>query len=289
MYQWLVTPIEPDLQAQQINNLVFIMDSGLRSVPLAALHDGKGFIVEKYSVGLMPSLTLTDTRYVDVKNTSLLAMGASQFAEQKPLPAVPTELSIITHQLWKGQSFLNNTFTLSNLKQTRSREPFGIIHLATHAEFQPGQPRNSYIQLWDTKLPLDQLPRLRLDKPPVELLVLSACRTALGDREAELGFAGLAVQAGVKSALGSLWYVSDEGTVGFMTQFYEQLKQTPIKAEAVRQAQLAMLKGEVRLQGGKLLTSLGSFPLPQELANLGDRDLTHPYYWSAFTMIGSPW
>jgi filamentous hemagglutinin family protein len=289
MYQWLVTPIEPDLQAQQINNLVFIMDSGLRSVPLAALHDGKGFIVEKYSVGLMPSLTLTDTRYVDVKNTSLLAMGASQFAEQKPLPAVPTELSIITHQLWKGQSFLNNTFTLSNLKQTRSREPFGIIHLATHAQFQSGKPSNSYIQLWDSKLRLDQLPRLGLNKPPVELLVLSACRTAIGDQEAELGFTGLAVQSGIKSALGSLWYVSDEGTLGLMTQFYERLKQSPIKAEALREAQLAMLKGEVRLQGGKLVTSGGSFPLPPQLANLGDKALTHPYYWSAFTMIGSPW
>ena len=289
MYQWLVAPIESDLRAQQINNLVFIMDVGLRSIPLAALHDGKEFIVQRYSVGLMPSLSLTDTRYVDVRNLEVLAMGAETFTDQNPLPGVPVELSVITGQLWSGKSFLNQAFTLSNLQSARAKEPFGIIHLATHAEFQPGQPRNSYIQLWDTKLPLDQLPRLRLDKPPVELLVLSACRTALGDREAELGFAGLAVQAGVKSALGSLWYVSDEGTVGFMTQFYEQLKQTPIKAEAVRQAQLAMLKGEVRLQGGKLLTSLGSFPLPQELANLGDRDLTHPYYWSAFTMIGNPW
>jgi CHAT domain-containing protein len=199
------------------------------------------------------------------------------------------ELSVITGQLWSGKSFLNQGFTLSNLQSARTKEPFGIIHLATHAEFQPGQPRNSYIQLWDTKLPLDQLPRLRLDKPPVELLVLSACRTALGDRDAELGFAGLAVQAGVKSALGSLWYVSDEGTVGFMTEFYEKLKQAPIKAEALRQAQLAMLKGDVRLQGGKLVTSRGSFPLPPELAILGDRDFTHPYYWSAFTMIGNPW
>jgi CHAT domain-containing protein len=121
------------------------------------------------------------------------------------------------------------------------------------------------------------------------LLVLSACRTALGDREAELGFAGLAVQAGVKSALGSLWSVSDEGTLGLMTEFYEKLKQTPIRSEAVGQAQLAMLKGEVRLQGGKLITTRGSFPLPPQLARLSDRNLTHPYYWSAFTMIGNPW
>jgi CHAT domain-containing protein len=89
--------------------------------------------------------------------------------------------------------------------------------------------------------------------------------------------------------MGSLWYVNDEGTLGLMTQFYEYLKSAPIKAEALRLAQLAMLKGEVRLEGGKLVTSRGSVPLPPELARLGDKDWSHPYYWSAFTMIGSPW
>ena len=289
LYRWLVAPVEPDLQAQQIDNLVFIMDGGLRSIPLATLHDGKGFIVEKYSVGLMPSLTLTNTRYKDLRETSVLAMGAAQFTEQKPLPSVPVELSLITGQLWSGKSFLNNSFTLKNLKQARSRDPYDIIHLATHAHFNSGKPSNSYIQLWDTKLRLDQLSELGLNKPPVELLVLSACRTALGDQDAELGFAGLAVQAGVKSALGSLWSVNDEGTLALMTEFYEQLKQAPIKAEALRQAQLAMLRGEVRLQGDKLVTSRNSFPLPPNLVQLGDTDLTHPYYWSAFTIIGNPW
>jgi CHAT domain-containing protein len=128
-----------------------------------------------------------------------------------------------------------------------------------------------------------------LKNPPVELLVLSACRTAQGDEEAELGFAGLAVQAGVKSALGSLWYVSDEGSLGLMTQFYEKLREAPIKAEALRRAQLAMLRGEVRVQKGMLVTSGSSFLLPAQLALLGDIDFSHPYYWSAFTMIGNPW
>jgi CHAT domain-containing protein len=284
-----MAPIESDLQAQKINNLAFIMDGGLRSLPIAALHDGKAFIVERYSLGLIPSLSLTNTDYVDLRNKQVLAMGAAQFTDQKPLPAVPAELEAIIGKLWKGESFLNNAFTLSNFKQVRAKEAFGIIHLATHAEFRPGKPSNSYIQFWDSRLPLDQLDQLELNKPPVELLVLSACRTALGDESAELGFAGLAVLAGVKSALGSLWSVNDEGTLGLMTEFYEQLKQAPIKAEALRQAQLAMLKGEVRLQGGQLVTSRGGFPLPSELAQLRDRNLTHPYYWSSFTMIGNPW
>ena len=289
LYQWLVAPLEKDLQAQKIYNIVFIMDAGLRSIPLAVLHDGKGFIVERYSVGLMPSLSLTDTRYVNVKNASVLAMGAAQFTDQNPLPAVPVEVSVIAGKLGSSKSFLNSGFTLENLKSARISKPYGIIHLATHAEFQEGKPGNSYIQLWDMKLSLDKLRQLKLSDPPVEMLVLSACRSAVGDESVELGFTGLAVQAGVKSALGSLWYVSDEGTLGLMITFYEQLKTAPIKAEALRQAQLAMLKGEVRLEGGQLVTSRGSFPLPPELGKLGNKDLTHPFYWSAFTMIGNPW
>ncbi|HEY9798555.1 MAG TPA: CHAT domain-containing protein, partial [Leptolyngbyaceae cyanobacterium] len=276
LYQWLVAPLEADLQAQKVNNLVFVMDTGLRSLPVAALHDGQGFLVERYSVGLMPSLSLTDTRYVDIRNAKVLAMGADNFTDQKPLPAVPMELALITGQLWSGKSFLNEAFTLEKLKQLRASEPFGIIHLATHGAFKAGKPSNSYIQLWNKKLQLDQVRQLGLNDPPAQLLVLSACRTALGDEEAELGFAGLAVQAGVKSALASLWSVDDEATLGLMASFYEQLKKAPIKAEALRQAQLAMLTGKTRMEGGKLLTEYGNFPLSPQLAKSGNRNLIHP-------------
>jgi filamentous hemagglutinin family protein len=289
LYQWLIAPLEQDLQTQDIDTIVFSMDNGLRSMPVAALHDGQQFLVEKYSLGLIPSVNLTDTRYQSLNDAKVLAMGASKFVNQNPLPAVPVEISTIVPKLWQGKSFLNEGFTLDNLKSQRKLEPFGIIHLATHGEFNPGEPSNSYIQLFDTKLKLDQLRQLGWNKPPVELLVLSACRTAVGDEEAELGFAGLAVQAGVKSALASLWYVSDEGTLGLMTQFYRQLKVAPIKAEALRDAQLAMIKGQVRLSRGQLQESGEKMPLPPELVNLGDRSLEHPYYWAAFTMIGSPW
>jgi len=289
LYQWMIAPLEQELQSSGIDTLVFSMDNGLRSLPVAALHDGKQFLVQKYSLGLIPSVNLTDTRYQSLKDAKVLAMGASTFASQNPLPAVPVELETITPKLWRGKSFLNEDFTLDNLKSQRAKEPFGIIHLATHGEFKPGAPSNSYIQLFDTQLKLNQLRQLGWNNPPVELLVLSACRTALGDEEAELGFAGLAVQAGVKSAVATLWYVSDEATLGLMTEFYRQLKVAPIKSEALRDAQLAMILGEVRLQGGQLHESGENLPLPPELAKLGDRSLEHPYYWAAFTMIGSPW
>jgi CHAT domain-containing protein len=289
LYKWLVAPIEAELKGRGIQNLAFLMDTGLRSIPIAALYDGQKFLVEKYSVGLMPSLSLTDTQHQDIKNMQVLAMGAEKFADLKPLPAVPMELSLITSSLWQGRSLLNEAFTLENLKTQRQQNPFGIIHLATHAVFQAGAPSNSYIELWNEKLRLNELPKLDLRNPPVTLLVLSACKTALGNEQAELGFAGLAVQAGVRSAIASLWSVSDEGTLGLMTQLYQQLKQSPIKAEALRQAQLAMLKGQVHLTDGQLVTSNKSIALPQELARLGDKKLEHPYFWAGFTIIGSPW
>ena len=289
LYQWLIAPLEEELQDREINNLAFIMDQGLRSLPVAALHDGNGFIVERYSIGFMPSLSLTDTRYVDVSDLQVLAMGASEFTDQNPLPAVPVELSAIADKLWQGESFLNSAFTPANLKAARADQPFGIVHLATHGEFKPGKPENSYIQFWNTRLSLDQIRQLGLHNPPVELMVLSACRTALGNEEAELGFTGLAVQAGVKSALGSLWYVSDEGTLGLMTTFYPNLKQVPIKAEALRQTQLAMIQGQVKIEDGQLITPNGTITLPEELAGIEDKEFTHPYFWSAFTLVGSPW
>ena len=288
-YQWLVEPLQAELTAKEINNLVFIMDEGLRSLPIASFHDGENYLVANYSVGLMPSLSLSDRRHVDLRDAQVLAMGASQFTNQTPLPAAPMELSLITEQLWRGEAFLNDQFTIENLKRTRASRSYRIVHFATHGEFTSGTPSNSYIQMSDSRLGLDKIRELGLHNPTVELLVLSACRTALGDKQAELGFTGLAVQAGVKTAVGSLWYVSDEGTLGLMTNFYQQLKTAPIKAEALRRAQLAMIEGKVKIEDGQLIVNDLSLPLPEALQGYRNQDFSHPYFWSAFTMIGNPW
>ncbi|TVQ58526.1 MAG: CHAT domain-containing protein [Spirulina sp. DLM2.Bin59] len=289
LYERLILPLEADLTAQEIQNLAFIADAGLRFIPFAALHDGENFLIERYSLGLMPSLSLTDRTYRSVRNLPILAMGASEFTNQEPLPAVPLELGFITEEAGSGQAFLNESFTPNQFRAARSQQPFTLIHLGTHGEFKAGSPANSYIEFWQERLTLDRIRELGLHDPPVELLVLSACRTALGSEEAELGFAGLAVQAGVKSALGSLWYVSDAGTLGLMSAFYQQLQQAPIKAEALRQAQLGLLRREVYLDGNYLISGERSITLTPEITELGATDFSHPYYWSAFTMIGSPW
>ncbi|MEM9215074.1 MAG: CHAT domain-containing protein [Cyanobacteria bacterium P01_F01_bin.150] len=291
LHQWLIAPIEATLIDEGIENIAFVLDNGLRSLPMAALHDGERFLIEKYSVGMMPSLSLTDTRYVDTRDLGILAMGASEFEQQAPLPAVPVELAAITEDIWQnGEYFLNKDFTIENLKAQRQEQPYGIVHLATHGEFRAGTPENSYLQLGDRTLHLNELRELGLNDPTVELLVLSACRTALGDDSAELGFAGLALQAGVKSVMASLWYVSDAGALGLTTEFYRQLRETPIKAEALRQAQLAMIRGDIALDGNVLRSIRGgNINLPEAVTSEISMDLSHPFYWSAFTMVGSPW
>jgi CHAT domain-containing protein len=290
LYELLIAPIEPILAEAKIDTLLFSADSGLRSLPFAALSDGHQFLVEKYSLSTIPSVTLMDTRYQSLRNGKILAMGASKFVEQKSLPSVVLELPIVSESFGENRFFINDQFTVSNLLAQRQRQPTQIIHLATHGFFNPGTPKDSYIQFWnDKKLPLDQIRSLGLKNPPVELLVLSACRTAVGNEEVELGFAGLAVQAGVKSALASLWFVNDQGTLGLMSEFYQELRTAPIKAEALRQTQIAMIKGQVSIKDGYLHTSKGDIALPPELELSDHLDLSHPYYWAAFTMIGSPW
>ena len=294
LYKVLIEPIEAELEANGIDILVFSMDSGLRLLPIAALHDGEQFLVEKYAMGIVPSFGLTDTRYVNLNQSPILAMGASEFEEQEALPTVAIELETIVAKPRQGESFLNEEFTISNFIAQNSREiPFPIVHLGTHAEFKAGNLNDSYIQFYDDKLKIPQLQQLseklgwNTDATPVELLVLSACETALGDEDAELGFAGLAVQAGAKSALASLWYVSDLGTLALMGEFYDRLGDTLVKAEALRQTQLAMLQGDVEVENRQIKLSNGeNLSLPEEFPS-GNLSLAHPYFWSSFTLIGN--
>ncbi|MBT9317625.1 CHAT domain-containing protein [Leptothoe spongobia] len=295
LYDWFITPVEDDLQQQGIQSLALAMDTGLRTLPVAALHSGEEFLVERYSLGVIPSFSLTDFNpqnflYNQLEDTQLLAMGASQFPSQQLLPAVPEELTVVTKSFDDSEVFLNEGFTLDNLQTQVARNEFGIVHLASHGVFEPGEPSHSYIQLWDQPLRLDQVHTLGLQEADIALMVLSACNTALGDREAEYGFAGLAVNAGVQTSVASLWPISDEGTLGLMTYFYENLQQQPIRANALRQAQLAMLQGELTFADGTLYgldqTALAHFP---ELEYHGRWNFEHPFYWSTYTLVGSPW
>jgi CHAT domain-containing protein len=197
------------------------------------------------------------------------------------------ELTTIARNLWSGNVLLNQNFTLANLRTYRTRQLYPIVHLATHADFTSGPIGESYIQFWDQRLSPDRLRELNLQYPEVQLLVLSACRTAVGNPQAELGFAGLAVMSGSKAAIATFWPVSDVGTLVLMTEFYRQLK-TLNKTEALRQAQIALLSQRIRLKNSVALRQRTA-SLPPELRINQNADISHPYYWAAFMVIGNPW
>jgi CHAT domain-containing protein len=294
--RWLIQPITADLKANKIDTILFCLGTGLRGLPLAALHDGQKFLVERYNFSIIPAFNLLDRRWrslskgesSNLRGLKLLATGASNFTDNAKLPAVPLELATITQQeLWSGKVLLNDEFTLKKFQQARSQNPYEIVHLATHADISAKSVKDSYIQFWDRRLQLNEVRDLGLDKPAIQLLVLSACRTALGTPNAELGFAGLAVQSGAKAVLASLWSVDDVGTLVLMSKFYQQLKAVPFKSSALRNTQIAMLKGNLKLGNSSISRVRGG--LPSELQGLQEQDLSHPYYWAAFTTIGNPW
>ena len=301
LYNWLIQPLEAELEKQEISNLVFFLPTEIRFTPVAALYDTteEKFLVEEYSSGLAPSLNLNDNRYRPVKKLNLLAMGASNFADPEviPLPAAGLELPTI-RKIWNDQvpedlqTYVNDNFTLEQIKSKLSKQPYGIVHFGTHGEFNPGQTDESFIQLYNSRLGINEIRSLGLNNPLVELMVLSACETAFGNEIAELGFAGLAVKAGVKTAMGSVWQVSDTGTLALMTDFYSQLKAQSTKAEALRQAQLNLLQKKVYKSedGRNIITpemeiSLEGLPKNSRFSE----DFSHPFYWAPFTMIGNPW
>ncbi|MEL6928282.1 MAG: CHAT domain-containing protein [Cyanobacteria bacterium J06600_6] len=291
IYQWLFKPLDPFLEAEQIDTLLLCTGPSLRSLPFAALHDGNQFAIEKYSLARIPAFNLTNTDYEDKGEQQVLAMGASEFTSLPSLMGVEAELNTIVPKLWSGLKMLNQQFTIANLVQAHRQGDFDIIHLASHAQFNPGSPEDSYIQFSDRQLSLKQLAELELDSPSVDLLVLSACETAVGNEDAEYGFAGLAMQAGVKSALASLWTINDVGTVLLMSEFYQELKSTPIKAEALRQAQLKMLQKRVFVEGNQIRGSdvEVEVDLPEVGTETKPLNFNHPFYWAGFTIIGNPY
>jgi len=267
LYKILISPIDDELQKQKINNIVFITDNhDLRATPLSTLYDGRQFLVEKYSIGVMPGLNLTDTRYTDIRNANILAMGLSKSTLGfPPQIGVEKELSNIKTE-WKDNAdiFLNEEFTIENFRLQRQKKNFQIVHLASYGSFLDGDAEKSFSLLWNSKMRMEEFEQLGLEQSPVALLVLSIANTGIDkERKSKFGIAEKAIQLGTKSVLASLWAIDDEGTSLLMKEFYKQLKTVPTKSEALRKAQVSMLKKS--------------------------EDFSHPYYWASFTIIGNPW
>lgn len=247
IYTWLLKPAKTDLDKNNVKTLVFVLDGELRNIPMAALYDGSRYLIESYSLVLAPGLNLTDAKKLKLGNIKILAAGIS---EARPgfsaLPNVEKELKEIQSQV-SSIVLLNSEFIDSSLRAKINSNESRIVHLATHGKFS-SNPEDTFIISWDKRIninKLNQLLKSRNEKQskPIELLVLSACQTAAGDNRATLGLAGVAVRAGARSTLASLWNIPDDSTSVLMKQFYQELltnKRT--KAEALRQAQLFLLK-----------------------------------------------
>lgn len=294
LFRLLIEPLVPDLQRLRITTLILVPDGSLQAVPYAALHDGQQSFGERYSFSVTPSISLMQ-QALEPDRTGLmqLAFGASQFQGLAPLPLVPQEVERIAASE-RAELFLNSSFSPESLIRRIADPRVRRVHLATHAEFLPGGPAKSRLYTGTSSMDLSRFAALRQRRPgnPLDLFVLSACRTALGDPSSELGFAGLALQAGALSAIGTLWYVDDVATSAFFVQFYRFLDQGFLKAEALQATRRSFAQGIVRLQGDQVIGVDGrplidSLTLPQQRRVA--EGLEHPFFWSGITLLGTPW
>ena len=265
MYNLLIKPAEVELQSNGVKTLAFVLDGSMKNLPMAALYDGQQYLIEKYNLALTPGLQLFATQPLENKNLKVLLGGLSESRQGfMPLPGVETEINQIKSEI-SSQILLNQTFTTKALEKRIGNKPFPVVHLATHGQFS-SSAKNTFVLTWDNRIGVKQLGELlqkreTYSKNPIELLVLSACQTAQGDKRAALGLAGVAVRSGARSTLASLWAVDDQSTSAFMVEFYKQLATNNIsKAEALRKAQISLIK---------------------------ERGFKHPFYWAPFVLVGN--
>ncbi|NEQ27027.1 MAG: CHAT domain-containing protein, partial [Microcoleus sp. SIO2G3] len=242
---WLIRPAEAALANRSIETLVFVLDGALRNIPMAALYDGQHYLVERYSIALAPGLQLLDPKPLQGRLRALVAGLSAARENFPPLSFVQTEVDRIQADI-RSDVLFNESFTRANLRDRLRRDPVAIVHIATHGQFSSNAD-DTFILAWDSPIRVNELSQLLEtrsleNRNSLELLVLSACRTAVGDRRATLGLAGVAVRAGARSTIASLWSLDDDSGAVLMSEFYKELAQNPAsKAEALRRAQQTLL------------------------------------------------
>ncbi|MCX7596513.1 MAG: CHAT domain-containing protein [Fischerella sp.] len=271
LYNWLIQPLEPALKEANAKTIIYAPDGQLRYIPLAALHDGKQWLVRKYQVNNITAVSITDLN----KRPQNLKVLAGAFTQGNydvkvgkrtlklgGLPFAAKEVENVTAVFPGSTKLLNSNFSeIETLKQISN---YSILHFATHAAFVPDAPDESFILFGDgNAVNMRHLRSWNLNN--TDLVVLSACETALGGKLGDgieiLGFGYVMQEAGAKAAIASLWQVADDGTQALMHNFYTTLQQDRrSKAEALQKAQLALINNDV---------------------------YDHPYYWAGFILIGN--
>lgn len=304
LYDWLIKPVEPELKANKIQNLVFSLDRAARYIPIGALFDGQQYLIENYNISTVLSAGLTDTESrlpAGTANTKVLGLGLSNAVPGfNALPNVPTELDAIIRQkpndkngIYPGKEYLNKEFDYRTLRD--NLKGHNILHIATHGVFVPGRQDDSYLVLGTgEKLPIPKIDNLE-DLSDVHLVVLSACETALGETAKDgieiPGVSFYFLNRRAKAVMASLWLVDDASTSLLMQQFYANLSKDnqPTKAQALRQAQLSLLRGNntANSSGDRGAINVEAIPGTSTKPGRNLTNYSHPYYWAPFILIGN--
>ncbi len=265
LYRLLIAPIEPLLGADA--TLVIVPDGPLRALPFAALLDGTDhFLIERARISLAPALAYAQPgiRHDDPPITVAASVEEDVALRSGFFPALAGARDEARAAAGTQHGVLIENFRREDLRRALSRGHADILHLATHAAFN-GRSDRSFIVAAGEAIPMGDLRTLlaagRTRGDQLDMIILSACETAVGDDHASMGLAGASVQAGARSALASLWRVSDAGTAELMRQFYSFYRAGQGRAEALRNAQLALIG-----QSGAM---------------------ADPNSWSAFALLGS--
>ena len=287
VYRILIGPIARDLTAAQASTLMWSLDGVLRYVPIAALHDGQQYLVERFRNVVFTPASHARLKDIPSRKWKALGLGVSKaHAGFQPLPDAREELlNIIRDEraparrgILPGRIMLDEAFSEPTMRAAL-RQRFPLVHIASHFRFDPTNEARSFLLLGDGKqLTLAQIKRAVNLFDGVELLTLSACNTATGGggstgKEVE-GFGVLAQRQGAKAVLATLWRVADRSTKTLMQRFYRLRSADPRlpKAEALRQAQLSLLhapSGRSRTDGSEEALS------------------RHPFFWAPFVLIGN--
>lgn len=298
---WLLEPLAQEIRSSGATALLLAVDRGLQAIPYAALPFEGQPLGERYALSVSPSLGLLDLESSPAAGEGMLLLaGASTFGPSlAPLPMVPRELGALAGEQ-SATLLLEEAFTAEAVRRHAAEERHRRLHIATHAEFQPGQSDLGRLFTRQGSLSLGELGgslRARPQTSPLDLISLSACHTALGDERSELGFVGMALQAGARSGIGTLWKVDDTATAAFFVQYYRYLRGGLGKDQALQATIAAFRSGAVRLEGNALVgpraAAEGAAPLlavasPAERQRLA-AGLSHPYYWAGMVLTGTPW
>jgi CHAT domain-containing protein len=289
--------LRQDLDAAQVKTIMWSIDSTLRYIPIAALHDGRQYLVARFRNSLITPASLTRLTESSKALWKGVGFGVSQAkGEFVALPSVPEELHRIFQQGQgdtapvPGRVRLDPDFTRESFKAAMLQPDKSVVHIATHFDSRPGVAANSQLLLGDgSKLSLAEIESTPRLFSGVDLLTLSACSTAFTNstedgREVD-SFGTIAQRLGAKAVIASLWSVNDEATARLMETMYRIRQANPEqgKSEALRQAQAQMADGTLK-PGGPETADRGLKVPGVKPASIG---WTHPYYWGPFILIGN--